>query len=324
MSLAIKSLPTKIYESYPYQSRLKFGERLLNFVNGAQYKKSKAVIKKSPKLSNHPGLPYFEAGDPSRPTVLFIHGFGDTKESYLKQAVALRSDYHLIVPDMPGFGPNPRLKDFDYNASNVAQLINEFCERLNLTSVNLVGNSMGGAISCFLYMQNPKRVNSISLLDSAGFYYKDVHSILDEFLEGKNLFLVSDASDYRNLFTRVFHKPPFIPRPVFDYLFENIKGERDWYEKMVADLIHNMENVEEGIEKDLLLNNKIKDFKVPVQLIWGENDSLFPIATGKRIAEDAPEVILNIIKNCGHAPHYEKSKECNKLLMDFLSKHTLN
>jgi abhydrolase domain-containing protein 6 len=324
MSLAIKSLPTNLYESFPYQSRLKFGERLLNIVNRAQYKKAKAVIKKSPKLSTHPGLPYFEAGDPSRPTILFIHGFGDTKESYLKQAVALKNDYHIIVPDMPGFAANPRIKEFDYNSSNVASLIDEFCERLNLTNLNLVGNSMGGAISCFLYMHNPQRINSISLLDSAGFYYNEVHSILDEFLDGKNLFLVSETKDYRNLFNRVFHKPPFIPRPVFDYLFESIKGERKWYEKMVADLIHNMETVEEGIKKDLLLNNKLKDFNVPIQLIWGEKDSLFPIETGKRIVKDAPEIILNIIKDCGHAPHYEKPKECNRHLSNFLSMHTLN
>ncbi len=322
MSLAIKSLPTSLYESFPYQSRLKMGERILNLVNSSQYKKAKAIKKTSPSLSQHPGLPYFEAGDPSRPTILFIHGFGDTKESYLKQAVSLQKDFHIIVPDMPGFGPNPRLKDFDYNASNVAALIDEFCERLNLKKVHLVGNSMGGAISCFLYLHNPQRVSSISLLDSAGFYYKEVHSILDEFLEGKNLFLVSEPSDYKNLFSRVFHKPPYIPKPVFDYLFEMIKGERDWYEKMVSDLIHNMETVEEGIEKGLLLNDKIKDFNIPVQLIWGEKDSLFPIGTAKRIIKDAPKVSLQIIENCGHAPHYERSKICNKHIQDFITQNS--
>lgn len=322
MSLAMKSLPTSLYESFPYQSRLKLGERILNLVNGAQYRKAKAVKKVCPALSNHPGLPYFEAGDPSKPTVLFIHGFGDTKESYLNQAVSLRSDFHIIVPDMPGFGPNPRLQDFNYNASNVAALMEEFCERLNLTDFHLVGNSMGGAISCFLYLHSKKRIKSISLLDSAGFYYKEVHSILDEFLEGKNLFLVSTESDYRYLFKRVFHKPPYIPKPVFDFLFEKIRGEKNWYEKMVSDLIHNMDSVDQASEKGLLLNDKLKDFKVPVQLIWGDKDSLFPVETAKRIIEDAPNVSLKIIEKCGHAPHYEKHKICNKHLHAFFSKHS--
>ena len=47
---------------------------------------------------------YWEIGSPTRPTVVLLHGFGASKENWLSLALQLSGSYHLLIPDMPGFG----------------------------------------------------------------------------------------------------------------------------------------------------------------------------------------------------------------------------
>lgn len=310
----------KIYESFPYQSRVKLGERIFTSFNNSQYKRANAEIKQTRDLMDHPGLPYLEAGNPLNPTLLFIHGFGDTKESYLRQALAFRKDFHVIVPDMPGFGPNPRLKDMQYTGPLMADIVIQFMNQLNLKEVHIIGNSMGGAISSFVATKAPDRIKSLTLIDSAGFYFDHVHSVLDEFMDGRNLFLVSNPEDYDSLLSRVFTKVPYIPRPVFEFLFEKIRNERRWFEKMVSDLTHGFESVEDGKDSGFLLNDHVTDLSMPLHMIWGDSDSLFPVQTAHEIKKLIPHATLDVIENCGHAPQYEKTKEFNKKLGESLFK----
>ena len=311
------SMPQKFYATFPYTSRIKLGERIFTGFNNSQYKLSGASIKKSRDLTDHPGLPYLEAGNPNNPTMLFIHGFGDTKESYLRQAMKFKKDFHVIVPDMPGFGPNPKKQDLHYNAQSMAEMVLEFINDLKLKEIHVAGNSIGGAISAFLAQKAPEKIKSLTLIDTAGFYFDDVHSVLDEFLDGFNLFLVSEPDDYDKLLKRVFHKVPYVPRPVFEFLYEKIKQERDWYEKMAYDLTHGLDSIEKGHEDGLFLNHHIAELKMPVQMIWGDSDSLFPVETAHEIKKLLPSAELHVINKCGHAPHYEKTKEFNKLMKKF-------
>ena len=90
---------------------------------------------------------------------------------------------------------------------------------------------------------------------------------------------------------------------------------------MVFDLTHGLDSIEKGHEDGLFLNHHVHELKIPVQLIWGDKDSLFPIDTAHEIMKLIPNAQLDILKDCGHAPHYEKSKEFNKLLKGFFDKN---
>lgn len=47
---------------------------------------------------------YREAGDPQKPTILLMHGFPSSSVQFRELMPELMDDYHLIAPDMPGFG----------------------------------------------------------------------------------------------------------------------------------------------------------------------------------------------------------------------------
>ena len=47
---------------------------------------------------------YREAGDANAPTVLLLHGFPTSSHMYRELIPALADQYHVVAPDLPGFG----------------------------------------------------------------------------------------------------------------------------------------------------------------------------------------------------------------------------
>ena len=66
---------------------------------------------------------YREAGDPSKPTILLLHGFPSSSVQFRELMPELMDDYHLIAPDMPGFGQTdaPVKPFYAYTFDNLAK-----------------------------------------------------------------------------------------------------------------------------------------------------------------------------------------------------------
>ena len=47
---------------------------------------------------------YREAGDPRKPKVLLLHGFPTSSHMFRTLIPQLADDFHVIAPDLPGFG----------------------------------------------------------------------------------------------------------------------------------------------------------------------------------------------------------------------------
>ena len=66
--------------------------------------------------------------------------------------------------------------------------------------------------------------------------------------------------------------------------------------------------------------SKLSDLDLPVLLVWGERDRVFPLDEfGKPLKETLPRVKLVVVKRAGHAAYLDKPDEFNALLLDFLS-----
>jgi len=66
--------------------------------------------------------------------------------------------------------------------------------------------------------------------------------------------------------------------------------------------------------------SKLSDLDMPVLLVWGERDRVFPLDEfGKPLKETLPRAKLVVLKQAGHAAYLDKPDEFNELLLDFLS-----
>jgi pimeloyl-ACP methyl ester carboxylesterase len=82
-----------------------------------------------------PKVFYREAGNPKAPAVLLLHGFPTSSHMYRELIPALANRYHVVAPDLPGFGftEAPDRKTFKYSFDHLAEVIERFTEVLGLS-----------------------------------------------------------------------------------------------------------------------------------------------------------------------------------------------
>ena len=70
-----------------------------------------------------------------------------------------------------------------------------------------------------------------------------------------------------------------------------------------------------GGRQSIDLTNRIAALTMPVQLVWGRNDRIIPVAHAEALAARMP---VHIIESAGHLPHMEKAGEVNRLIGQFI------
>ncbi|RYY12090.1 MAG: alpha/beta hydrolase [Alphaproteobacteria bacterium] len=106
---------------------------------------------------------YREAGDPSRPALLLLHGFPSSSHMFRDLIPLLAARFHLVAPDLPGFGRSeikPRAQ-FTYSFDALARIISRFTEVVGLTSYALYIFDYGAPTGLRVAMAHPERVTSI-------------------------------------------------------------------------------------------------------------------------------------------------------------------
>ena len=103
----------------------------------------------------------------NKPTLFMLHGWMDCGATYKYSAQFLQEDYHIVAPDLRGFGHSDHASPYwfpDYFA-DLEVILNYYAPD---RPVNLVGHSMGGNIVLTYAGINPQRVSRVLSLDSAG------------------------------------------------------------------------------------------------------------------------------------------------------------
>ena len=102
-------------------------------------------------------IAYREAGDPSNPQLVLLHGFPASSHQYRDLVRALADTFHVIAPDYPGFGlsdiPDPAT--FPYTFDRIAQLIERFLALKGFDRYGLFVQDYGGPVGFRLVESNP-------------------------------------------------------------------------------------------------------------------------------------------------------------------------
>lgn len=106
---------------------------------------------------------YREAGDPSHPTLLMLHGFAASSFMYRDLIATLAGHYHVIAPDLPSFGftESPARGEYAYTFANIADTLERFTEQLGLERYALVVHDYGAPVGWRLALAHPERVTAI-------------------------------------------------------------------------------------------------------------------------------------------------------------------
>ncbi len=105
-----------------------------------------------------PTLYTYSTGNPSAPTILFLHGGGGAGWMWQPQIDTLKNDYHLLVPDLPEHGRSAAVKPFTIadSAARIAELIRTLAHG---GKAHVVGLSEGAQITLALLAAAPELVD---------------------------------------------------------------------------------------------------------------------------------------------------------------------
>ncbi|MQT12845.1 alpha/beta fold hydrolase [Segnochrobactrum spirostomi] len=104
-----------------------------------------------------------EAGDPLKPALLLLHGFPTSSHMFRDLIPRLADHFHLIAPDLPGFGRSalPDRAQFAYTFDALARVVGRFVERLGLERYGLYVFDYGAPTGFRLAMAHPERITGI-------------------------------------------------------------------------------------------------------------------------------------------------------------------
>lgn len=256
---------------------------------------------------------YYEGG--KGVTIVLLHGYGSNRQVWLKVAGDLTKNFHLIIPDLPGWGDSTRIPDADYGVQSQATRLYAFLHTLGVTHEILVGSSLGGAIAGYYASEHPDAVGSLVLMDSFGLSFKE-NAFAKAALAGHNPFVFDNRAGFARIAKLLFDKPPFIPGRFVDVLVDRNKANRKFLDSV-------FNRLRQPAEYDVL-DNRLGKLTMPVLAVWCRDDRIMDpsaLDTLRKGLTSAPSISVTVINGCGHVPEIEKPKAVARILTGFAIAH---
>ncbi len=249
-------------------------------------------------------IAYREAGDPTKPTILLLHGFPTSSHMFRNLIPRLSKKFHVIAPDYPGFGASdmPLAKDFEYSFEKIAGMMTTLLNRKKVGKYSVYLMDYGAPVGYRMFAKDPERVSGFIIQNGNAYeeglqkfwqpikaYWANPSKENGDKLRG---FLKMGATKWQ--FTHGTQKP------------ENINPDNYWHVQYLLDRPGNQE-----VQLELFLDYGtnlaeypkwqalFRKYQVPTLLMWGKNDQIFPEAGAHPYKKDLKNLEFHIL-DTGH------------------------
>jgi pimeloyl-ACP methyl ester carboxylesterase len=243
-----------------------------------------------------------DEGDPSRPLLVLLHGFGDSFTSWEGWVRELKPRFRVISLDFPGHGLTRAPQGYVLSGDGLADFIDAFAAQLALPKFTVAGNSMGGGAAWQLAVRHPDRVDALILVDAAGFPNEKPPAEIPlafkilQYPIGRALLRNIDNRPLidQGLKTDVYDKSVITPAFVDRWAeFQRAPGHR-------AILMALNPRAQTLATPELLAA-----IKVPTLILHGESDVLIEPASARKFAAGIAAAKLITYPHVGHLPQIE-------------------
>jgi abhydrolase domain-containing protein 6 len=281
------------------------GARLARLVLGARRRVSR--VRPTSLRAGRFRIPALVGGpaDDPRPVVL-LHGFSDSKDSFVDVARVLTRTRRVVLPDLPGFSEASQPVDHRYTIPGIAAVLEEALRGLAPHGVHLVGNSLGGGIAAWLGLEHPRWVRSLTLIGAAGVTMPRPSAMQRHIEAGHNPFVLRDEAEFSAFLRFVVERMPPLPGPVLRAMARDFVARRAMNEKILTEL------VEDGLD----LTERLRGIEVPTMLLWGDRDRLIDLSAGRVYHEAIPGARLVVLHGIGHCPQVEAPRATARRILE--------
>lgn len=255
---------------------------------------------------------------------------------------ALAADYDFWLIDPPGCGasdaPHPsELGPRGYGAEALAErelqaMAGCFAHLPRTTRVQLVAHSLGGlvALRAFSdpdlrrrYAEVLDRIDGLILISPCDVFLTSVNPGIIECSElsglvvgvGKGLGMVREK--VARYMAGSFYASHCLAREDVDHAAEvvaNTSTRKAFQAMLHQALPFDLKTYQPQFELMKRLESSYTNINLPVRIVWGECDQVFPVAVGYMLEKRLPNARLTVIPDCKHAPDLERPAECARLI----------
>jgi pimeloyl-ACP methyl ester carboxylesterase len=243
------------------------------------------------------------------PVLICLHAIGHGARDFEDLSRRLGQEYRVIALDFPGQG-NSGPDRFPASATRYAELLSLFIDKLNLESVTLIGNSIGGATSIRYADTHPEKVKALVLCDSGGLAPPGpagrvfIAAFVQFFAAGRR-----GASWFPWAFSH-YYRRVLINQPA--------REERDRIIESSYEIAPVLEQAWRSFatpEENLW--SVLPRIKHPVLLAWAKDDSVIPLDRTRSAFDRFPNHRL-VVFSGGHSAFLEDPDRFEHVLREFL------
>jgi pimeloyl-ACP methyl ester carboxylesterase len=241
----------------------------------------------------------------SGPSVVFLHGYGETSEMWAETIDDLKQDYTCIAIDLPGFGES-KVK----NALTMEDLSDAVLNVLaaeNVDSYVLLGHSMGGYVGLELASTQPKGIVGLGLLHSTA--NADSMSNIED--RRKAMAFLEHAS--RTSYAKIFAPNLFSP--------EN-RSNLEWIDKAYRMALR---TTNKGLQEAMNAmigrsdrNHLFNELNIPYFFLVGRHDAMVPMNDMLRQAAACKRSMTCLLDDVGHLSMVENFLKYKQAVKDYL------
>lgn len=266
-----------------------------------------------PYFETHDGVPIYYEDQGEGETILLVHGWMMNAEYWWQKNFEVLADSHRVVAlDLRGHGLSGKT-DAGHTLAQYARDVRKLIETLELNDVTLVGWSMGTAVLFEYFDQfGSYRLSRAVFVDQSPKLQYD-----DDWPHGSpGKFSGIDGID---IATNLTYNRPSIAKSFIESMF-NEPPAADTIDEMYAETTKTPTSVAIEIFLDVVYADfrpVLSTIDVPVLLLYGERNDIFPTDVGGWLEDHLSETTLVRFDQSGHCPFWEEPEKFNQTVASF-------
>lgn len=270
---------------------------------------------------------YREAGPKDAPTILLLHGYPTSSHMFRNLMRDLKEDFHLIAPDYPGFGRSeqPPMAEFEYSFKNIAALMQDFVDQLEIDTYSLYLMDYGAPIGYRIFHNDPSRVESF-IIQNGNAYEEGLKDFWIPIKKYWNAYTVENGEPLEG-----FHSPAGLKWQYTHGVSDSLRISPDNWE---VDLRHLTRKENNEIQLAMFYSYRtnvplypvwqadFREFQPPALIVWGKNDYIFPADGAYPYKKDLENLEFHLL-DTGHFALEEKGDEIALYIKSFLHKNNI-
>lgn len=254
------------------------------------------------------------AGEPTGAMpVLLLHGSGGHLEAYTRNILAHAERGPVLAIDMLGHGYTDK-PDHPYEIHHYVDHVLAVLDTLELTHVDISGESLGGWVASALAAGHPKRVRRLVLNTAGGLTASP--QVMDR-LRTLSLEAVRnpDRESVRKRLEWLMHDKSLVSEDLVDMRYR-IYTQPGFARAMEHIMCLQIMDIR---QRNMLTDELLRRIQAPTLVIWTDHDPTGAIEVGQRFRDRIPDSRLEVMQGCGHWPQFEDAATFNALQLGFLS-----